>query len=632
MIEISSVEDIAALTESFEVECKLATGRDGRGSLPKDFWETYSAFANSHGGEVFLGIKELPGQKFDAIGIVEIQKVLHDLWTSLNNPQKVSANLLTQKMVQVLAINGVSIIRIHVPRAARRQRPVYLRGNPLIGTYRRLDSSDCLADEETVRRMLAEQVEDSRDNEILTGYGMDDIDTESFNSYRRLYASQKPDHPWNEIEPQQFLRNIGGWRLDRESRRGGLTRAGLLMFGTLPSIQEAFPLYMLDYQERPEAKAEARWVDRLTLDGSWSGNLFDFYRKVMKKLTADLKVPFHLAGDKRRDDTPVHEALREALVNTLVHADYTGRASVLVVKRPDMFGFRNPGLMRVPQEVAIQGGESDCRNRLIHQMFRYIGLGEQAGSGIPKIYQGWNSQHWRLPLLYEKEVPNEQTLLELHTLSLVPDQTVEYLRSSLGAVFDTLTREERLILITAQIEKTVDHGRVISMLDIHPHDLTKLFSGLTEKGLLNQEGTGRGTIYFRPEARFDDTWQEFLGTDTGFSSEGLGVSDRGLGVSSEGLGVSDKGLGVRSRGWRDLEAIAAPIAAKKRAPKAEVERVLLNLCSDQPLTLEQLTKLLKRSADGLRKDYLQPLIKAKKLRYRYPTIPNHPEQAYFSEV
>lgn len=74
------------------------------------------------------------------------------------------------------------------------------------------------------------------------------------------------------------------------------------------------------------------------------------------KLTSELKVPFELKGGERQDDTPVHQALREALVNTIVHADFTGRASLLAVKRPDMFGFRNPGRMLVPLEVALKGG------------------------------------------------------------------------------------------------------------------------------------------------------------------------------------------------------------------------------------------------------------------------------------
>ena len=98
--------------------------------------------------------------------------------------------------------------------------------------------------------------------------------------------------------------------------------------------------------------------------------MYDFFRKVYAKLTADLKVPFQLQGGQRVDDTPVHESLREALTNTLIHADYSGRVSVLVVRRPDLFGFRNPGRMRVPMALAIQGGNSDCRNRRLQTMFQ----------------------------------------------------------------------------------------------------------------------------------------------------------------------------------------------------------------------------------------------------------------------
>jgi predicted HTH transcriptional regulator len=325
MLEISSLDDIAALRENFEVECKRAAGKDGNGYLPRDFWETYSAFANTDGGDVLLGLEEKKG-KFIVNGINNTIKVLDDLWNLANNLQKVSANVLKADHVRKLVIDGKTLIHIHVARASRKHRPVYIGGNPISGTYKRQNSGDYRCDGETVRRMLAEQVEDSRDNEILHGYRLEDVDLGSFNAYRQLYASRQPDHPWNELELQEFLRNIGGWRMDRESGRAGLTRAGLLMFGRLPSIQEAFPNYMLDYQERPEANVEARWIDRLTLDGRWSGNLFDFYRRVIKKLASDLKVPFTLEGDLRRDDTPVHQALREALVNILVHADYTGRA------------------------------------------------------------------------------------------------------------------------------------------------------------------------------------------------------------------------------------------------------------------------------------------------------------------
>ena len=384
MFDLHSLEDLSLLRESHELECKLAQGHSGQGEVPKDFWLTYSAMANAHGGVVLLGVREKDGV-FTVAGLSNAAKVRADLFNNLNNPGKVSINLLTDSDVQEVVIDGQVILCIQIPQATRKQRPVFLNGQPLGHTYKRLNDGDRLCDDETVKRMLAEQVEDERDARILSGFGMDDIDVDSLRIYRQMLKDERPGHPYLEQDDFAFLRSLRGWRRDRITGEEGLTLAGLLMFGRWSAIQEAVPHYFLDYQERPEAKTELRWVDRLVPDGTWTGNLFEFYRRVYRKLVADLKVPFALRGGQRQDDTPVHVALREALVNTLVHADYTGRVSVLVVKRPDMFGFRNPGLLRLPLEQVIRGGESDCRNRILHQMFLLIGLGERGGSGIPKI-------------------------------------------------------------------------------------------------------------------------------------------------------------------------------------------------------------------------------------------------------
>jgi predicted HTH transcriptional regulator len=261
--------------------------------------------------------------------------------------------------------------------------------------------------------MLAEQVEDSRDTHILSGFGLKDLDLESLHAYRNMLAAHRPDHPWIALADQEFLQVIGGYRQDRQIGEKGLTLAGLLMFGQWPAIQEGAPFYFADYQEQPEDKtSQTRWLDRLVPDGSWSGNVFDFFRKVSRKLMVDLKVPFALEGNFRQDDTPRHRALREALVNTLVHADYSDRASILVVKYPGGFLFRNPGQMRVPAEQALRGGESDCRNRTLHQMFLMINLGERAGSGLPKIRQGWEAEGGRLHI-FDSFEPYDQTRLEM---------------------------------------------------------------------------------------------------------------------------------------------------------------------------------------------------------------------------
>ena len=83
------------------------------------------------------------------------------------------------------------------------------------------------------------------------------------------------------------------------------------------------------------------------------------------------------------DGTPVHKALREALANCLVNADYYGRRGVVIIKRPKLITMANPGTMHIELDTAVSGGVSDPRNSALLKMFNFIDIGERAGSGIP---------------------------------------------------------------------------------------------------------------------------------------------------------------------------------------------------------------------------------------------------------
>ena len=99
----------------------------------------------------------------------------------------------------------------------------------------------------------------------------------------------------------------------------GLTVAGLLMFGREETLHEALPQYHVDFREKLSLDPLVRWSDRLTLDGMWPGNLFQFYLRIIQRLAADLKLPFQLDSELfRKGETVVHEAIREALVNALL--------------------------------------------------------------------------------------------------------------------------------------------------------------------------------------------------------------------------------------------------------------------------------------------------------------------------
>jgi ATP-dependent DNA helicase RecG len=654
MMDLHTLDDLSQLAESVELECKLAQGQDGKGEIPKDFWPTYSAMANVHGGVVLLGVREKNGQ-FNVAGIENAEKVRTDLFNNLNSRAKVSVNLLTDADVSALIVDGKTVLVVRIPAATRKQKPVFLHGQPLGNTYRRLNDGDRHCDEETVKRMLAEQVEDERDARILPHFGMDDIDSESLRIYRQMLRDEKPAHPYLEQDDFHFMESLRGWRRDRQTGESGLTLAGVLMFGQWSAIQEALPHYFVDYQERPEAKTELRWIDRLVPDGTWTGNLFEFYRRVYRKLIVDLKVPFALKDGQRQEDTPVHVALREALVNTLVHADYTGRVSVLVVKRPDMFGFRNPGGLRLPIEQVVRGGESDCRNRILHQMFLLIGLGERGGSGIPKIYSGWKSQHWRPPALSEKIEP-EQTQLALQMLDLLPENILQHLRGRFGPAFDALNQTERLVLATAAIERVVSHNRLQEICNAHPHDLSVLLARLVRDGLLISDGKSRGMVYHLPGETLPTPEQVFIGptlpdanpTNMGSSSEYSGDSSEYLSDSFEYSGnasglrdvngrltsshidapiVDD--LAILSSNFREtLEQLADEPRHKSRLAFERMQGVILALCRDQYLTLSVLAQLVKRNPDSLRQQYLSVMVRAGKMVLAFPSKPTHEKQAY----
>lgn len=121
--------DIHALikgAESAEVEFKSA-----RGGLPESFWESFSAFANTNGGIIVLGVKEKEG-RFLLDGLTEEQITLYKkrFWDCAHNKEKVSATMLTERDVAVGEADGSFYLVFRIPRATYNVRPVYLTRNP----------------------------------------------------------------------------------------------------------------------------------------------------------------------------------------------------------------------------------------------------------------------------------------------------------------------------------------------------------------------------------------------------------------------------------------------------------------------------------------------------------------------
>ncbi len=400
------LNEIFKSSEKVNVEVKAA-----QGGIPNSVWETYSSFANTFGGTIVLGIGEdKETKKFIPVGLSEPQKMLSDIWNVLNNRQKVSANILLEDQVYVLEHDGLNYIVMEIPRADRRDKPIFVGTDMFRGTFKRNHEGDYHCTKEDIKAMLRDQSDTSADSLVLDKVGIDTLNADSIKSYRARFKSIREEHVWNKLPTDQFLIKIGAAKISDVDGKIHPTLGGLIFFGDFIDITYELPNFFLDYRER--MSNETRWSDRVCSgDGDWSGNVFDFYYRIIDRLTADVKRPFQL-DDKltRIDDTPIHKGLRECLANALIHADYYGRRGIVIDKEFRKITISNPGTFRIDVSEAIAGGISDARNSKIFNMFSLINVGERSGIGLCDVYSAWKANGYKEPEFVEAVDPDRITL------------------------------------------------------------------------------------------------------------------------------------------------------------------------------------------------------------------------------
>ena len=230
-MEKKDIYNILNKGERVTLECKKAEN-----SVPKSFWETYSAFANTNGGTVLLGVSEDMMEKdkakrYEVTGVNDADKICKDLWNTINSNEKVNINLLHNDDVQVANVDGKDIIVINVPRADYSTRPVYINNNLTRGSFKRNHEGDYHCTEQELRMMVRDANEAGNDRMFLEDYTMDDIDIPTLERFRMMFKTNNPEHIWNGLDHKDFLMQLGGYVINRKDHTEGLTMAGLLMFG-----------------------------------------------------------------------------------------------------------------------------------------------------------------------------------------------------------------------------------------------------------------------------------------------------------------------------------------------------------------------------------------------------------------
>lgn len=476
MIDLTHLEQYK---ENNRIEAKKALG-----GLPRSIWETYSAFANTLGGVILLGVAEYSDKSLHTVNLPEPERLVKEFWEIVNDSKKTSVNLLSSKNVTIENINGDNIIVITVPRAQRYDKPVYVDGNPL-NTYRRNGEGDYKCTKEEYQAMVRDSAVQTQDMIILDEMMLDVFNKDSIHTYRDRMSISRPGHVWEQLDDDDFLFRLGAIGIGKDGIKHP-TSAGLLMFGNEYAIVREYPHYFLDYREEYDDKHS--FTDRfLSASGDWSGNVFDFYFHVYNKLLLDLKTEVDISGGSRTDDTPVHKAIREALANCLINADYYGHGGIVIIKRRDKITLTNPGDFRIEVSAAKNGGLSDPRNSILMKMFNLIDIGKRAGSGIRSIYYVWKNQGWREPKITHSYEPERTSLL----LPL----TNNYDKNT--AVKGNGKSEIQKSMI---IEYLTDHANASAselseLLDVKTSRVKKLLYELIDENIIAAQGTNRNRKY-----------------------------------------------------------------------------------------------------------------------------------------
>ena len=212
--------------------------------------------------------------------------------------------------------------------------------------------------------------------------------------------------------------------------------------------------------------------------------------RVCNKIIRSLKIPFRRNGGDRMDDTPVHQAIREALADCLFNADQVALPSVWSL----------PGLswrIRTGKEQMLRGGLSDPRNRSLMKMFNLISMGERAGSGVPDIPAVWKDGGWNTPQIEESFHP-DRTVLTLEFEGNVP-------KNMDGRDDSTDGREKKITARTRNCRSAIRNfmqsgvwyraSELTGVVPVGERRIKYLLSEMTEMKLLEESGATKGKKY-----------------------------------------------------------------------------------------------------------------------------------------
>lgn len=457
----SKIEQLLEQGEGIEVEFKTSLFK-----LNDNTFETVCAFLNRNGRHLLLGVKDDGSVE----GVVEsdIQKIIDHLITSANNATKLNPPFYLSP--HPIDYEGRTIIYLYVPESSQ----VHSTNGRIFDRNEEGDFDITNHKEQVTQLYLRKQTTYS-ENRIYPYLTLSDFKQELFPRIRRLAKSERPDHPWLELDNEALMRSAGLHKKDYQTGKEGYTLAAVLLLGKDSVIQNVLPWHKTDAVLR--VKNTDRYDDRDEI----RTNLIESYDRLMDFVRKHLPDKFYQEGDRRislRD-----RIFREVVVNLLVHREFTNAYPAKFIIETDQIRTENWNRPHGNGRIDPEKFSPYPKNPTIAKFFKEIGRVEELGSGIRNTFKYTRLYSEGTPVFIESDI--FKTIIPL-VRDIVGSEKVQKKRG------ETLSNNQRNILSAMENNSNITIAELANQLDIGQTTVEENIKRLKEKDLLERIGPSRG--------------------------------------------------------------------------------------------------------------------------------------------
>ena len=426
--------------------------------------ETTVAFANTHGGVIFIGVSD----KGEIRGITIGKETLSDVSNRI--AQATEPRVIVE--VESVAVEGQSVLLVHIAETSI--KPISVRGR----CYKRVGNSNRVMSPQEIAQMHLNTVGQSWDQLLVTSAGIDDIADKKVEWYLTRRETTRNVAKPQDMSLTALLRNIDGLS-DEEIP----THAGILFFGKYP--QRFFQNAQLRVVRFKGTSVTHPVIDRLDCSGAlWEmvNAAEEFIRKNIRLLSLRTSKSF------QRDDKFEYPlaALREAIINALIHRNYQKHSDVRVFIFDNRVEIINPGTF--PEGVSPDAPIHEPVNPILSQFMYDVGFIERYGSGIKMMKR--LSEEWG-----NKAPRYELHLLETKVIFDSPIQESTFIE--IDDISEQLNERQKKALFHVEKNGQIATKEYVEINRVSRQTAYAELRDLTNKGLFTAIGKGRGTRYVR---------------------------------------------------------------------------------------------------------------------------------------